>query len=256
MIVILSPAKTMRTGIHPEAVSAQPAFQKETAAIRERIRAMPVPEAAELWNCSTRLAELNCRRLAEMSPESGLTPAIYAYDGMQYRHIAAEERSSAEIGWMQAHVRILSGFYGILRPLDGIAPYRLEMQARLAVDHCRNLYEFWGSRLYEALASEDRVILNLASSEYARSVQPWLQPGDRFVTAEFAELLPDGRLKRMSTCAKMARGEMVRFLAERQAQDPQALADFHALGFSWSPVHSGTDCMVFLKAGRDNEQQS
>jgi cytoplasmic iron level regulating protein YaaA (DUF328/UPF0246 family) len=245
MRVILSPAKTMRAGIHPEAVADLPVFRQDAVRIRERIRNMSEAEAAALWKCSDPLAALNCRRFAEMDLEKGLTPAVYAYDGMQYRHIAAAERTAAEMAWLQAHVRILSGFYGILKPLDGVAPYRLEMQSRLAVDGCRDLYAFWGPRLYEALAAEDRVILNLASAEYARSVEPWLHPGDRFITVEFASLSA-GLLKRMTTYAKMARGEMVRFLAERQSSDPEDVIAFRGLGFAYSKEHSSADCMVFV----------
>ena len=117
--------------------------------------------------------------------------------------------TSSAMDYVREHLRILSGFYGVLSPFDGVTPYRLEMQAALSVGGSGNLYEFWGDRLYRAVLDEDRTILNLASKEYSKAVEKYLQPEDRLITIVFGELA-DGRVKQKGTLAKMARGEMVR----------------------------------------------
>ena len=150
---------------------------------------------------------------------------------------------------MKEHLRILSGFYGLLRPLDPVTPYRLEMQAKLAIDGCKNLYQFWGDALARALEEETDLVVNLASQEYARAVRPHLRPGTRFLTCVFAQKTGD-RLVEKGVYVKMARGEMVRFLAERQAQSPEAMQAFDRLGYRFSPEGSDEDTYVFLQEGK------
>ena len=147
-------------------------------------------------------------------------------------------------GWLDDHLRILSGFYGVLRPFDAVLPYRLEMQAKLAVDGARDLYAFWGGRLYEAL-EEDALIVNLASEEYAKAVRPYVQPAVRFVSVRFGELV-NGRVKQKGTFAKMARGEMTRFMAENQISDLDSLRDFDALGLRYADALSDDSTLTYL----------
>ena len=120
------------------------------------------------------IAALNVERLRTMDLERGLTPALLSYVGIQYQTMAARVFETGQYEFLQEHLRILSGFYGLLRPLDPVAPYRLEMQARLAVDGHRDLYSFWGSRLGAALAAETDTVVDLASREYSRAVLPYL----------------------------------------------------------------------------------
>ena len=149
-----------------------------------------------------------------------------------------------ESEYVQEHLRILSGFYGVLKPFDGVVPYRLEMQAKAS--DAGDLYRFWGDRIYREVTEGDRVILNLASKEYSRCVEKYLQPEDRFITCVFGEL-SDGKVKQKGTFAKMARGEMVRFLAERRAEDPEEAKGFDRLGYRFSEEFSGEDEIVFLR---------
>ena len=114
-----------------------------------------------------------------MDLKTGLTPAVLAYEGIQYQNLAPQVMTMEQLDYLQEHLRILSGLYGVVRPLDGVAPYRLEMQAKLAVDGARDLYAFWGGRLYEAL-EEDALIVNLASEEYAKAVRPYVQSAVAF----------------------------------------------------------------------------
>ena len=139
---------------------------------------------------------------------------------------------ASHLDYLREHLRILSGFYGLLRPFDGVTPYRLEMQAKLAVDGCRDLYQFWGDRLARQLASEADVVLNLASREYSRAVEVYLPKTVRFVTCAFGEL-KDGKVVEKGTKCKMARGQMVRWLAENQIKSPEDLQAFDQLGYQF-----------------------
>ena len=154
-----------------------------------------------------------------------------------------------ELEYIQEHLRILSGFYSLLRPFDGVAPYRLEMQAKLAVDGAADLYAFWADALALALSREDDVILNLASKEYSRSVIPHLPAQTRLITCVFAEE-QDGKIREKATLCKMARGEMVRYLAEHGCQTPEQARMFDRLDFRFSPELSNENTYVFCKKGR------
>lgn len=133
-------------------------------------------------------------------------------------------------------------------------PYRLEMQAKLSVGKSRDLYDFWGNRLYKSLTERDRVIVNLASREYSRCIEKYIMPQDKFITVEFGELI-NGKVKQKGTLAKMARGEMVRFLAENGIENPEDIREFHELGFVFSGERSVEDKYVFVRASNleDND---
>ena len=145
-----------------------------------------------------------------------MAPHVFTYD---------------QLGYVAAHLRILSGFYGLLRPFDGVTPYRLEMGAKLSVGGCRDLYEFWGGSLAETVCAESDCIINLASKEYSRCIEKHLPSNVRFVTVVFGEHI-GGKTVEKGTMCKMARGEMVRYLAENGAERPEALRAFDRLGYS------------------------
>lgn len=129
-----------------------------------------------------------------------------------------------------------------------MTPYRLEMQARLSVDGCRDLYAFWGGKLAKRLAEETDCVLNLASKEYSRSVEPWLPPSVRFITCIFGEMQGEKVVEKGTMC-KMARGQMVRWLAANHIEEPEAVRDFAELNYRFSPEHSGETTYTFIKGG-------
>lgn len=180
-----------------------------------------------------------------MKLKGDLTPAVISYEGLQYQHMAPSVMEDSDLDYLEEHLRILSGFYGILRPFDGVTPYRLEMQARLAVENAKDLYGFWSDALYKKLTEEDRVILNLASKEYAKCIEKYLQLGDEFITCEFVVNVK-GKLVQKGTLAKMARGEMVRFLAVNKIMSPEGAKNFSALGFTFNEELSSDKKFVFL----------
>ena len=156
--------------------------------------------------------------------------------------------TQAQLEYVGEHLRILSGFYGVLRPFDGVSPYRLEMQAKVKAPFCKNLYDFWGDSLGEFLLQEDSVLVNLASEEYAKAVRPAVAGKGRFVTCVFAEEPEPGRLVEKGVYVKMARGEMVRFAAEHNVQSPEGLQGFSRLGYAFDSQRSTEDTYLFCRS--------
>jgi len=236
MKVIISPAEKMNIDSDTLPARSQPVFSDEASQLAALLRALTPAERQKIWQCSDKLAAENSARLAAFEQSSAQTPAILAYEGLQYQHMAPQVMSRDALVWLDDHLRILSGFYGVLRPFDAVLPYRLEMQAKLAVDGARDLYAFWGGRLYEAL-EEDALIV--------KAVRSYVQPAVRFVSVRFGELA-NGCVKQKGTFAKMARGEMVRFMAENQISDLDSLRDFDALGLRYADALSDDSTLTYL----------
>ena len=246
MKIIISPAKKMNVDTDTFAINGTPEFLEDTETLMKAVKRLNFTEAKALWKCNDKLAELNYERFQHMDLKRALTPAVMSYEGLQYQHMAPGVLTTAALSYIERHLRILSGFYGLLRPFDGVTPYRLEMQAGLSVNGSRDLYDFWGNRLYQSLLDEDRIIINLASKEYSKCVEKYIMPEDCFLTIEFGELA-EGKVKQKGTLAKMARDEMVRFLAEKNITDLEYIKEFHELGFSFSKKHSDEKKYVFVK---------
>lgn len=253
MRIIIAPAKKMAEDTDSFAADSLPAFLEQTERLMEVLQGMSPEALRALWKCNDAIARQNVERLEHMDLRRGLTPAILAYEGIQYRYMAPGVMETAHLDYLREHLRILSGFYGLLQPFDGVVPYRLEMQARLAVDGCRDLYQFWGGRLARQLASETDLVLNLASKEYSRAVEPHLPRSVRFLSCRFGQRR-GGKVVETGTMCKMARGQMVRWLAERHVTDLEGLRAFDQLGYRFHPEVSTEDCYVFLSA--DAEQAS
>lgn len=248
MKIIISPAKKMSVDRDSYEVMGMPCFLADTRILMREIKKLSFAEAKALWKCNDKLAELNFQRFARMDPEKCLTPAIISYEGLQYQHMAPGVFTDKALSYVQEHLRILSGFYGVLKPFDGVVPYRLEMQAGLSVEGKKNLYAFWGEKLYRKLMedNDDGVILNLASKEYSCAVEPYAEPSCRFITVTFEEEV-DGKRKQKGTFAKMARGEMVRFLAENGIESSEDIRKFDAMGYRYREELSDEKKFVFVK---------
>ncbi|MDD4849557.1 MAG: peroxide stress protein YaaA [Gemmiger sp.] len=246
MRIILSPAKKMNVGVDSLAPGALPQFLPEAECIKLALQALPGKGLQALWGCNDALAALNIARLRAMDLQHNLTPAILAYEGIAYRYMAPSVFEDGHFAYLQEHLRILSGFYGLLRPFDGVTPYRLEMQAKLSVDGHRDLYGFWGGKLANQLASETDFVLNLASKEYSRAVQPYLPAGVRVLTCTFGAV-KGGKVVEKGTLCKMARGQMVRWLAEHQVTRRADIRHFDELGYRFASGYSTPTNDVFIK---------
>lgn len=245
MRVILSPAKKMTVDTDSLPWRDLPQFLPEAQALCQVLQGMSEAQLKALWKCNDQIAQLNVDRLRHMDLHTCLTPAVLAYQGLQYQYMAPAVFTDAAYAYVQEHVRILSGLYGLLRPLDGVTPYRLEMQAKLAVGEHQDLYGYWGDRIALALAEETDCVLNLASKEYSLCVSRHLPESMRFITCVFAQE-QQGKLVEKGTMCKMARGELVRRMAEYHVTDPEQLKDIPVLTYRFSLEYSEENRYVFL----------
>jgi len=246
MKLIISPAKKMKVDTESFPYRDLPMFLPNTEEICRRLQGMSYDELKTLWRCNDQIAQLNVRRLQEMDLHRRLTPAVLAYEGIQHQYMAPGVFTDQEYAYIQEHLRILSGFYGILRPFDGVTPYRLEMQAKLKIGEYGNLYDYWGDRLAKALCEETDCILNLASKEYSICVSEYLSNSVRFVTCVFAEEKCGKPIEKGTMC-KMARGEMVRYLAERQITNPEQVKSFKRLNYRFDEFRSDENTYLFIR---------
>ena len=248
MRIIISPAKKMNAddGLP---WSELPCFLEQTEQLCRKLQSMDYGELKKLWKCNDNIAEQNVERLKHMKLRENLTPAILAYEGIQYQYMAPSVFSDEEFAYVQEHLRILSGFYGLLKPFDGVTPYRLEMQAKLKICGAKDLYSYWNNAIAEHIFQETDCIINLASKEYSICVSKYLRPGIRFITCVFGEE-KDGKIIEKGTMCKMARGEMVRYMAEQQITKPEEIRAFDRLDYAFDPERSDESTYVFVKRGK------
>lgn len=260
MLFVLSPAKALdyETPAHV-ATHTQPLFVEQAAELIAVLREKSPQQVAELMKLSDPLAGLNVARYAAWEPEftaRNAKQAVLAFNGDVYEGLDAKSLAQADLDWLQQHLCILSGLYGVLRPLDWMQPYRLEMGTRLPTARGNTLYQFWGSQIAEYLntrAAADRspVVVNLASEEYFKAVdRKALKP--RVVTCVFEERKGDG-YKIISFMAKRARGLMVRYAVQHRLSTPEQLQGFDLEGYRFEPAASETDRLVFRRAQKPSE---
>jgi cytoplasmic iron level regulating protein YaaA (DUF328/UPF0246 family) len=258
MILVISPAKALDYETPPTTTTfTQPDFLDHAAELIAVLREKSPAEIAELMALSDPLSSLNVARYASWSrpftPDNA-KQALLAFNGDVYEGLDAKRLTAADLAWAQDHLRILSGLYGVLRPLDLMQAYRLEMGTRLANPRGKNLYEFWGERITDELnrllAGEDeagrtRVLVNLASDEYFKSVKPKKLKG-RVVTPVFEDW-KGGRYKIISFYAKRARGLMSRYAITRRVDEVEALKGFDTEGYAFAADASDADTLVFRR---------
>ncbi len=254
MLTLLSPAKTLDFEFSAEGLpSTPPLFQEDIEVLLGRCKRLTVTNLRELMNISQPLAELNRQRFQGMTlpfTADNSKPCLLAFRGGVYRGLDAASLSKRDLDWAHHRLRILSGLYGILRPLDLMQPYRLEMGTRLSNPRGKNLYDFWGDRLVESLNSEHaerpgKAVLNLASNEYFKAV-PKKQLDAPLVTALFQEIR-DGKPKTISFSAKRARGLMARFIVRNRIDTPDGLKEFAEEGYSFRPELSQDNQLLFVR---------
>ena len=258
MILVISPAKALDYETPPTtATFTQPDFLDQSAELIDILREKSPAQIAELMSLSDQLSSLNVARYASWSrpfAADNAKQALLAFDGDVYEGLDAKSLADDDLAWAQDHLRILSGLYGVLRPLDLMQAYRLEMGTRLANPRGKNLYEFWGERITDELnrllareeeAGRERVLVNLASDEYFKSVKPKKLKG-RIVTPVFEDW-KGGRYKIISFYAKRARGLMSRYVITRRIDEVEALQGFDAEGYAFAADASDADTLVFRR---------
>ena len=246
MRIILSPAKKMQHDENGQAYRDLPVFLSDAEKIKDSLKEKSFSELKALWACNEKITEQNIERLSSMNLREKLTPALLSYDGIAYQYMAPTVFETEMLSYVQEHLRILSGFYGIVRPMDGVTPYRLEMQAKLEIDGAKNLYDYWGDRLYKEVRDSSGIIINLASKEYSKCIEKYLQPGDRYISCNFYEKQEEKLVQKGVYC-KMARGEMVRFMAENRVEEPEGIKHFAVMGYRYAKELSSEKEYIFVR---------
>lgn len=223
-----------------------PTFLEETKNLLDYLRELTYDELKTIWKCSDKLAKHNFELIKNMDLNNNLTPAILSYEGLQYQYMGSEIFTYKQLDYIEEHLRILSGFYGILKPFDGIVPYRLEMQAKLIDWKFGSLYDFWEDKIAKNLFSESQYILNLASKEYSKSVIKYLPENIKLINCVFGELI-NGKVFEKGTLAKMARGEMVRYMAENNIKEVEEIKKFDRVDYIYNEEFSDEEKYVFIK---------
>lgn len=254
MLLLLSPAKTLDYETPPHvAAHTKPLFAKEAAALIDLLREKSPAEIASLMHLSDHLAQLNAARYAAWSPRftaANSKQAVLAFNGDVYEGLDAATLSAEQLDWAQQHLVILSGLYGVLRPLDRMQPYRLEMGTRLSNPRGKDLYAWWGSTiaqyLDERLAEDETpVVVNLASEEYFKAVDRKMLRG-RVIQCVFEDW-KGGLYKVISFHAKRARGLMARYAIEKRLTKPAQLQRFTSEGYAFDAGASEPDRLVFRR---------
>lgn len=254
MLAVVSPAKNLDFESEiPIDTFTQPSMLNEVDQLVKFCRELSPADLSSLMKISDKLALLNAERFASFSTpftKDNARQALYAFNGDVYTGLDAYSLSAPDVEYAQSHLRILSGLYGLLKPLDLMQAYRLEMGTKLATDRGKDLYQYWGSLITDelnlALAEQgDNVIVNLASNEYFKSVKK-RQLNGMIVTPVFKDY-KNGQYKVISFFAKKARGLMARYIIQQQVSDVSQLKDFDLAGYQFDPASSSETELVFLR---------
>lgn len=254
MLIVLSPAKSLDfESPVPSHKQSQPDFLDRSAELVDTLREYSPDDLSELMNISNKLGELNVERYANWQRpfnEDNARQAIFAFTGDVYTGLDVASLKAADRDFAQKHLRILSGLYGVLRPLDLMQAYRLEMGTSLPVGQHKNLYEFWGDQISEALNAElekqkHPALINLASNEYFKAVNRKKLNAD-IISPVFKDH-KNGQYKIISFYAKKARGMMANWIIRNRVDQPAGLQDFAVAGYRFSPADSSDDKPVFLR---------
>ena len=224
MRIIIAPAKKMKVDQDTFLVRSKPAFLNKTQELLDFLKTRDFEQLQNLWRANNNIVRANQRN----------------------QYLAGDVLPQEGLDYLQDHLRILSGFYGILRPFDGVIPYRLELKTQMTGFKDYSLYHFWGDLPYQELFNNTETVINLASLEYSRLISPYLKDGQKMITIKFLEN-KNGKWRQSATHAKMARGEMVRFMAKEQINDPEDLKKFSDFGYLFSAADSSKETYVFKK---------
>ncbi len=253
MLMIISPAKSLDfESKSPITKVSQPVFETEANRIASELRNYSESELAKLMKISTNLSTLNRERFlrwTEKPAKKDIKQAILAFTGEVFRGLQANTFTENDFDFAQNHLRILSGMYGVLSPLDGIQPYRLEMGTKLKMDDSKHLYDFWGDKIRKQLEKDngaDKTIINLASNEYFKSIQA-KHIDAKIITPVFKDL-NKGELKVVTVYAKNARGQMVNFILKNRIEKPEDIKAFDVNGYEYADRLSDDNTWTFVRS--------
>ena len=229
----------------------RPMFLKEAGELLSFLRSLSDSEKAKVWKVKGALLSSSLSSLSMLSLEDIGSPAIFSYDGIQYTYMSPSSFTDSMLEYAEKNLRIISGLYGLLRPLDGVETYRLEMESPISIPGYGDLYSYWGGKIASSLMEDDRLLVNLASAEYSKAVLPYLPSTVTVVTPVFLDW-EKGRYVSKGVYAKMERGEMVRFLAETGAETVEDIMKFSSRGYEFSRFLSDSNTLCFVR--KDEEK--
>ena len=257
MLIVVSPAKTLDYETPPKIREfSQPDYLDDSQQLVTRMRQFTAPQLSKLMGVSDKIADLNVDRFKNWNPkftQKNAKQSVLAFKGDVYTGLDAESFSAKDFKFAQKHLRVLSGLYGLLRPLDLMQPYRLEMGTKLDTDHGKNLYDFWGSTITEGLNAQlkktkSKYLINLASNEYFKAVKP-KELDAEVITPAFKEY-KDGEYKMIGFFAKKARGMLSRYIIQNQLTDPEDIKSFSEEGYKYNKKLSKGNNWVFTRASK------
>ena len=250
MKIIISPAKKMKREEYVAPLH-RPMFLKEAGDLLSFLRSLSDSEMAKVWKVKGALLSSSLSSLSMLSLEDIGSPAIFSYDGIQYTYMSPSSFTDSMLEYAEKNLRIISGLYGLLRPLDGVGTYRLEMESPISIPGYGDLYSYWGGKIASSLMEDERLLVNLASAEYSKAVLPYLPSTVTVVTPVFLDW-EKGRYVSKGVYAKMERGEMVRFLSETGAETVEDIKKFSSRGYEFSHSLSSPNTLCFVR--KDEEK--
>lgn len=249
MITFISPAK----GFNDIDISgtSSPEYIIESKSIVNKLKTLGVNEISKIMKINSELAKLNYDRFINFKFDKNGTPAILSYSGLQYQNINVFSLTDDDLQYANSHIRILSGLYGIVKPLDSIYPYRLEMMTKINIDGHKNLYEYWSDKLYKSLKrASNGVIVNLASDEYSKCVKKYVDDNVKYITCIF-KIEKNNTLKTLATASKTARGNMINYIIKNRIDNYKLLKNFDIDAYKFNEKLSNEDTnlveYVFVK---------
>lgn len=247
MRYIISPTKNMKPRTWDLDMTL-PSFLVEAEILLSILKQYNDEDIMQIMKVNAKLAVENQQRFQSIQFDAKGTPALMSYDGLQFKYMKLDTWKEKDFYYANDHLRIISGFYGVVKPSDSIYPYRLEMQARLRDERIDNLYSFWSDALMQELRkdNEDAIYINLASKEYSDAILPYIRNDERCITIHF-QLLRDGRYCTQATDAKMARGDMIRYLIQQQIEDVDGIKAYCGRGYRFDAKRSNEQAFYFIK---------
>lgn len=246
MKIIVTPAKKVKTEVDYFEVESQPVLLEYTKTILSSLRQLKMDDLQKILKCSDNIAKKTYDLYQHMNLYKHQVPALMAFQGIQFDHLSGELFSYEEYDYIRKHIVILSGFYGILRPFDGIVPYRLELNDPIRIGTFKNLYQFWNRIIYDQLIVDDHQLLDLGAKQYSRMIHKYLDDSIEYVQCRFKERI-HGQLVERGVYVKIARGEMIRYLVTHQITDFEAVKSFCMLGYCFDPALSSSRQYVFVR---------
>lgn len=246
MRIIITPAKKMNSSVDYFEAESIPIFIDKTKSILETIKKLSLNQLKELLKCNDKIALEMYQNYQLLNLEARGIPALFAYKGIEYDQLAPNIFTDLQYQYIKKNLRILSGFYGILRPFDSVFPYRLELNDKLAIGENKNLYDFWNSLIYDTLIDGDNCILDLGGKQYTRIIKKYLTKDIHYVKCFFMDKR-GFKYQEIGVYVKKARGEMVRYLVENEIDNIEAVKGFNRLGYRFSKELSNQNSYVFVR---------